>query len=120
MKVKKMSYIVLLSDLYLLLALAYIIYGSFFTFTRMGHESFTITTISDTVAIIISISEIFLAFLLSYLLHKCYKNSFRYTSMLVTIFNISYRVLNIIALPSYFSGIMLFIAILLLINLLFY
>ena len=77
MKDKKISYITLTSDLFLMLAFSYIIYGFFFGFERIGFESFNLFTITKNTALIISILEIVFCISISYLLHKCYKNSFR-------------------------------------------
>ena len=120
MKEKKISYIMLISDLYLLLALAYIIYGSFFGYERIGLDSYVITPISNMTAILISIGEIFLGFFMSYLLHKCYMKNIRYIAMFVSILNISYRILNIIVVYNFFTIFMLIIGIGLLLNLLLY
>lgn len=120
MENKKISYITLTSDLFLLLGFSYIIYGFFFGFERIGHASFTLFNITDNVALILCIIEILFSIILSYMLHKCNIKKIRVSIMILCILNIIYRVANITILPSIFSGFILLVGIILLLNLILY
>lgn len=120
MENKRISYITLNSDLFLLLSFAYIIYGIFFGFERIGFESFHLFNINTDTAIIICIIEIILCTLISYLLHKCNIKKIRFSLIILCLLSIIYRILNIIILPSIFIGFTLVIGIELLLNLLLY
>ena len=120
MENKKISYITLNSDLYLLLSFSYIIYGLFFGFERIGMESFRIYNITNSTAIIICIVEIVFCTAISYMLHKINIKSIRYNILILCILNIIYRIINIIILSSIFSWFMLIMGLILFITLLLY
>ena len=116
---KKISYITLISDLYMLLVFSYIIYGILFGFERIGSSSFTIENISNNVANLISLIEISFSLLMAYLLHKCNNKKVRIVLLLLCISNILYRIANILALVNPFTIFMLVMNIVLLIILIF-
>lgn len=117
---KKISYITLISDLYMLLTFSYIIYGIFFGFNRIGTSSFTIKNIDIYSAVIIAILEIIFSIIMAYLLHKCNYKKVRYIVMILCILNLIYRIINVIYIMSYFNGFIIFINIILFIILLLY
>ena len=120
MENKKISYITLTSDLFLLLSFSYIVYGFFFGFERVGYASFNLFNITDSVAKIVCILEILFCTFLSYMLHKCNIKKVRFCIVIICILNMIYRVINITILPSIFSGFMLLVGIILLLNLILY
>ena len=120
MKQKKISYITLISDLYLLLAFSYIIYGIKFGFVRIGNESFNLFNITNDTALIISIYEIIICILNAYLLHKCNKNQYRYITIILCVLNIIYRIINILVVLNIYTGFILSLNIILLLLLIFY
>ena len=120
MKSKKISYITLTSDLFLMLSFSYIIYGFFFGFERIGMESFKISTISYNAAVNICVLEIIFCATISYLLHRCNIPKVRIVVLILCILNIIYRIVNIMVVPSIFAGFMIFMGLILLINILFY
>ena len=120
MESKKISYITLISDIFLLLSFSYIIYGIFFNFERIGRESFNIVSINGNTAITICIFEIFISTITSYLLHKTHIRIIRYYLIIIGILNIIYRILNILAVPNYYSFFLMIIYIVLLIILILY
>lgn len=120
MESKKISYITLTSDLFLLLSFSYIIYGFFFGFERIGMESFKLLNISKDIAIYICIIEILFCTIISYMLHKCNIKKIRFTILILCIISIIYRISNIIILPTIFAGFMLFMGLILLITLILY
>lgn len=117
---KKISYITLVSDLYILLTISYIIYGVFFGFERIGASSFTITSINNNIAIIISLAEIVFNIIIAYLLHKCSYKTIRIILMLLCILNIIYRISNLLFMINPFTLFIVIINIALFIILLFY
>ena len=120
MENKKISYITLTSDLYILLGISFIIYSIFFGFERIGRASFNIASITNNVAVIICLLEIVFSIVISYMLHKCNRKIVRYIIILFSIFNIIYRILNIMVLSSIFTVFMLIISVILILNILFY
>ena len=117
---KKISYITLVSDIYVLLTLSFIIYGIFFSFERIGVSSFTIKNINTHTAVIISIIEMLLSIITAYLLHKSNSKKVRNILMILCLLNIIYRIGNIVFLANPFTLFMLFINIVLFIILILY
>ena len=120
MENKKISYVTILSDLYILLGISFLVYSIFFGFDRIGRASFNIVTIPNSIAIIICLLEIVLSISISYMIHKCNIKTVRYTVMLLSLLNIIYRALNIMVFSSIFTVFMLIISIILLLNIVFY
>lgn len=120
MENKKDSYIVLISNLCLLLGFSYIIYAVFFGIESIGKESFHLFNISNYMAVNIGIIEILFCVLLAYILHKCNKKNIRYITIVICLLNIGYRVLNILIVTNIFNVFILVMSIILLLNLLFY
>ena len=120
MESKKISYITLISDLYLLVGISFIIYSIFFGFERIGRESFNIVNITKDIAIIICILEIIYSIVTSVMLYKCNKRSVRYTIMITSFIVVIYRIINMFMVPSIFTGFMLLVSFVLIIHLLFY
>ena len=117
---KKISYITLVSDLYILLIFSYIIYGMFFGFERIGMSSYVIQNISNNVANLITLIEVSFDLSMAYLLHKCNHKIVRIILMFLCISNILYRISNILVLANPFAIFMLIMNIVLLIILIFY
>ena len=117
---KKISYVTLVSDLYLLLSFSYIIYGIFFGFDRIGNSSFTVMTISKNIAIIICVLEIIFGLIMAYLLHKCSYKKIRILLMVLCLLNIIYRVVNILFIINPFTIFMIVISVVLFIILMLY
>ena len=117
---KKISYITLISDIYVLLTISFIIYGIFFSFERIGVSSFTIKNINTLTAIIISIIEMIISIITAYLLHKSNYKKVRNILMILCLLNIIYRIGNLIFLTNPFTLFMLFINIVLFIILILY
>ena len=117
---KRISYVTLISDIYILLAFSNIVYGIFFGFDRIGWASFSIVEIDRTIAIIIAIIEIVLAFIMAYLLHKCSYITVRVILIILCILNIIYRAINLLHVVNPLTLLMIFINIVLFIILLMY
>ncbi len=117
---KRISYVTLISDIYILLTFSNIVYGIFFGFERIGNASFTIVNVNGTTAIIIAVVEIVFDLIVAYLLHKCNYTSSRVVLCILCILNIIYRIINILYVVNPLTIIMLFINIVLLIILLLY
>ena len=117
---KKISYITLISDIYVLFTISLIIYGIFFSFERIGISCFTIKNINTLTAVNISILEMILLIITAYLLHKSNSKKVRIALMVLCLLNIIYRIANLIFLTNPFTLFMLIINIVLLIILLLY
>ena len=117
---KRISYVTLISDIYILLVFSNIVYGIFFGFERIGNSCFTIVDINKNTAIIIAVIEIVFGVIMSYLLHKCNYMSIRIILIILCILNIIYRIINLLHLINPFTLLMIFINIVLLIILLLY
>ena len=120
MENKKISYITLTSDLYLLVGISFIIYSIFFGFERIGRESFSIIEITKNIAIIICILEIIYSIVTSAMLYKCNKKKVRYPILIISFIIVIYRIINMVMVPSIFTGFMLLVSFVLIIHLLFY
>ena len=116
---KKISYVTLISDLYILLGLSYIIYGIFFNFERIGNSSLVINT-DKNIAILIAFIEVMFSFIIAYLLHKCNYKIIRIILIIITILNIIYRIINILFVINPFTLLMIVINVVLFIILLSY
>jgi len=117
---RKISYVTLTSDLYLLLGISYIMYSLFFGFERIGYASYNISNITSLVAIKICILEIIHSIIISYALHRCDNKLLRIIVIGICLINIIYRIINLISVISIFSSVMLVFGIILLLNLIFY
>ncbi len=117
---KRISYVTLISDIYILLVFSNIVYGIFFGFERIGNSSFTILNINKTTAIIISIIEIIFDLIVAYLLHKCNYIKVRIILIILCILNIIYRIINLLHMINPLTLLMIFINIVLFIILLLY
>ena len=120
MENRKDSYIILISNLYLLLGFAYTIYSFFFGIKRLGQESFHLFDISNNMAIIIGLIEILLCIIIAYILHRCNKNAIRYSAIVICLLNILYRASNLLVIVNVLNVFSLIIGIILLFNLIFY
>ena len=120
MENKRISYITLISDIFLLFSFSYIVYGIFFNFERIGRESFNIVSINSNMAIIICFFEIFISTIISYLLHKIHIRIVRYYLVFICILSIIYRILNVLVVFNYYTVFMIFIYIILLVTLILY
>lgn len=107
MKKKKISYLTLFSDLYILLCFSYLIYAYFYGFERVGRASFSIINISDNIALTIGILETVLCLVFAFLLHKCNFKKNRYILMILCMINIVYRLINVISIISIFNMFMI-------------
>ena len=117
---KRISYVTLGSDIYVLVFFSCIIYGIFFNFERIGLASFTITNINEITATIIAIIEIIFCLIMAYLLHKCNYKSVRILLIILCVLNIIYRIFNTICMINPFTLLMLLINTILFLILLFY
>ena len=117
---KRISYVTLISDIYILLVFSNIVYGIFFGFERIGNSSFTIVDINRTTAIIIAIIEIIFDLIVAYLLHKCSYIKVRIILIVLCTLNIIYRIFNLLHEINPLTLLMIFINIVLLIILLLY
>ena len=117
---KRISYVTLISDIYILLVFSNIVYGIFFGFERIGNSSFTILNNNKTTAIIISIIEIIFDLIVAYLLHKCNYIKVRIILIVLCILNIIYRIINLLHVINPLTLLMIFINIVLFIILLLY
>lgn len=120
MESKKISYITIISDLYLLVGLSFIIYSIFFGLERIGYASFNITNITKDIAIIIGIIEIIYCIITSLSLYSSNRKIIRYSIMIISFIIVIYRIINMFMLPSYFTGFMLLISFVLVMHLVFY
>ena len=120
MENRKISYITIISDLYLLVGLSFIIYSFFFGLDRIGYASFNITSITKDIAIIIGISEIIYCVVTSIGLYSCNRKIIRYGIMIISFIIVIYRILNMFMSPSYFTGFMLLNSFILVMHLIFY
>ena len=120
MENKKISYITLTSDLYLLVGVAFIVYSIFFGFERIGNESFNLVSITSNIAIIICILEIVYSIITSFMLYVCNRKVIRYSLIIISFIIFVYRILNMFISPSIFTGFMLLICFVLIISLIFY
>ena len=117
---KKISYITIISDLYLLVGLSFIIYSIFFGLYRIGYASFNLTNITKDIAIIIGILEIVYCIITSISLYSCNRKIIRYSILIISFIIAIYRILNMFMSPSYFTGIMLLNNFILVMHLVFY
>ena len=117
---KRISYVTLISDIYILLVFSSIVYGIFFGFERIGNSSFTVVDIDRTTAIVIAIIEILFDLIVAYLLHKCSYINVRIILIVLCILNIIYRIINLLQVINPLTLLMIFINIVLLIILLLY
>jgi len=117
---KRISYVTLISDIYILLVFSSIVYGIFFGFERIGNSSFTVVDIDRTTAIVIAIIEIIFDLIIAYLLHKCSYIKVRIILIVLCILNIIYRIINLLHVINPLTLLMIFINIVLLIILLLY
>lgn len=117
---KRISYVALISDMYMLIILSNIVYGIFFGFDRIGNASLTIIDINKNTAIIIAIIEIVIGLITTYLLHKCTYISVRIILIILCILNIIYRIINLLRVVNPFTILMLLVSVVLLIILLLY
>lgn len=120
MENKKISYLALISDLYVLLFFSYIIYAYFYGFERIGNASFNLMTMPNKVAFYIGIGEIVLSLIFAELTHKCNKRKIRITTMLLSLLNIIYRIINVVSIISIFNMFMIILSLLLFTTLRFY
>ena len=117
---KRISYVTLISDIYILLVFSNVVYGIFFGFERIGNSSFTIVDIDRTTAIVIAIIEILFDLIVAYLLHKCSYINVRIILIVSCILNMIYRIINLLHVINPLTLLMIFINIVLLIILLLY
>ena len=117
---KKISYITLISDLYMLLVFSYIIYGIFFGFERIGSASYTVKSITGNMAILVALIEIIFSLIMAYLLHKSNNKKVRIILMILCLINVIYRIVNILVIINPFTIFMLLINIILFIILLLF
>ena len=117
---KRISYVTLISDIYILLVFSSIVYGIFFGFERIGNSSFTVFDIDRTTAIIIAIIEIIFNLVAAYLSHKCNYIKVRIILIGLCILNIIYRIINLLHVINPLTLLMIFINIVLFIILLLY
>lgn len=117
---KRISYVTLISDIYILLVFSNIVYGIFFGFERIGNSSFTVVDIDRTTAIVIAIIEILFDLIVAYLLHKCSYINVRIILIVLCILNIIYRIINLLHVINPLTLLMIFINIVLFIILLLY
>lgn len=120
MENRKISYITIISDLYLLVGLSFIIYSIFFGLDRIGYASFNLTNITKDIAIIIGILEIAYYIITSIGLYSSNRKIIRYSIMIISFIIVIYRILNMFMSPSYFTGFMLLNNFILVMNLVFY
>lgn len=120
MENRKISYITIISDLYLLVGLSFIIYSIFFGLDRIGYASFNLTNITKDIAIIIGILEIAYCIITSIGLYSSNRKIIRYGIMIISFIVVIYRILNMFMSPSYFTGFMLLNNFILVMNLVFY
>lgn len=117
---KRISYVTLISDIYILLVFSSIVYGIFFGFERIGNSSFTVVDIDRTTAIVIAIIEIIFNLVAAYLSHKCNYIKVRIILIGLCILNIIYRIINLLHVINPLTLLMIFINIVLFIILLLY
>lgn len=117
---KRISYVTLISDIYILLVFSNVVYGIFFGFERIGNSSFTVFDIDRTTAIIIAIIEIIFNLVIAYLSHKCNYIKVRIILIGLCILNIIYRIINLLHVINPLTLLMIFINIVLFIILLLY
>lgn len=117
---KRISYVTLISDIYILLVFSNVVYGIFFGFERIGNSSFTVFDIDRTTAIIIAIIEIIFNLVAAYLSHKCNYIKVRIILIGLCILNIIYRIINLLHVINPLTLLMIFINIVLFIILLLY
>ncbi len=117
---KRISYVTLISDIYILLVFSNIVYGIFFGFERIGNASFTIIDINSSIATIIAFTEIVFGLLMAYLLHKCNYISVRIILITLCILNIIYRIINLLHVINPLTILMTFINVVLFVILLLY
>ena len=117
---KRISYVTLISDMYILLIFSNIVYGIFFGFERIGNASFTVVEVTENTATIIACVEILLGLITAYLLHKCGYITVRIILVILCILNIIYRIINLLYAINPLTLLMIFINIVLLIILLLY
>lgn len=117
---KRISYVTLISDMYMLLVFSFIVYGAFFGFDRIGNASFTFTDIGMNTAIIIAIVEIVLDLIMAYLLHKCSYIAVRVILIILCVLNIIYRVFNLLYDINPLILLMIFMNVVLIVVLLLY
>ena len=120
MENRKISYITIISDLYLLVGLSFIIYGFFFGIERIGYSSFNFINISKDIAIIIGILEIAYCIITSIGLYSSNRKIIRYSIMILSFIVVIYRIVNLVMLPSIFTGYMLLVGFILVMQLIFY
>lgn len=117
---KRISYVTLVSDIYILLAFSFFVYSMFFGLERIGTASFTIINIEKTTAITIAIIEILFSLIMAYLLHKCSHMTVRIVLIVLCILNIIYRSTNLFYKVNPFTLLMILMNLALLIILLLY
>ena len=117
---RRISYVTLVSDMYMLLVFSYIIYGVFFGFDRVGSAIFSIYDIGKNGFIIISIIEIVFSLIMAYLLHKCNYLFVRIILCILCVLKLIYSIINVLHVINPFTLLMIFINFVLLIILLLY
>lgn len=117
---KRISYVTLVSDIYILLVFSNVVYAMFFGLERIGNASFTIADIGRNTAIILAIAEIVFSLIMAYLLHKCNYIAVRVILIIVCVLNIIYRIINLLHEVNAFTLLMIFISIVLFIILILY
>ena len=117
---KRISYVTLISDIYILLVFSSIVYGIFFGFERIGNSSFTVVDIDRTTAIVIAIIEIIFNLVAAYLSHKCNYIKVRIILIGLCILNIIYRIINLLHVINPLTLLMILINTVLFIILLLY
>lgn len=120
MENKKISYITLLSDLCVLLSFAFIIYGCYFGFERIGAASLFVTNLDKSLAVKIAVLEIISCITMANILHKYYKKSCFIFAFVIAIANIIYRSINIFHVVSIFNVGMFILNVLIIIVLLLF
>ncbi len=92
---KRLSYITLISDLYIFMSIILIVYGVFFGFAEIGKNSFYLLEVNDNIYIMISIMEIIVNLIIAYLIHRFNIKSIKILLIIMTILLIIYEIINL-------------------------